>query len=104
MEINLRVASSVLRNENFKILFHEMPVAFYEWRVQDEKYTSWKFEMKMFTSCEVAFYKWNIYNTNFTNYHQPCVESNLKRINLQKLFENTIFIKCILTLDNLNTL
>ena len=40
MEIILRVASSVLRNENFKILFHEMPVAFYEWRAQDEKYTS----------------------------------------------------------------
>ena len=40
MEIILRVASSVLRNENFKILFHEMPVAFYELRVQDEKYTS----------------------------------------------------------------
>ena len=104
MEIILRVASCVLWNENLKILFHEMPVAFYESRVQDGKYTRWMFEMIMFKSCEVAFYKLNIYDTNFTNYNQPCVESNFKGINLRKLFEKTISIKCILTLDNSNTL
>ena len=96
-EIILQVASCVLWNGNY-----EMPVAFYESKVQDEKYTRWKFEI-MFRSCEVVFYKLNIYDTNFTNYHQPCVESNFKGINLRKLFEKTIFIKCILTLDNSNT-
>ena len=56
----------------------------------------------MFTSCEVAFYKFNIYGANFTNYHHM-VESNYKGINLRKLCGKAILIKCILTLDNLNT-
>ena len=56
----------------------------------------------MFKSCEVAFYKLNIYNANFTSYHHM-VESNLKWINLRILCEKAILIKCILTLDNLNT-
>ena len=58
--------------------------------------------MTMFTSCEVGFYKLNIYNVNFTNYHH-ILESNFKGINLRKLSEEAILIKCILTLDNLNT-
>ena len=56
----------------------------------------------MFTSCEVAFYKLNIYDANFTNNHHM-VQSNFKGINLRKLCEKTISIKCILTLDNSNT-
>ena len=51
---------------------------------------------------EVAFYQLNIYNVNFTNYHHM-VESNFKGINLRKLCEKAILIKCILTLDNSNT-
>ena len=68
----------------------------------NDKLTSWKFKMIKFTSCEVAFYKFNIYDVNFTNYHHM-VESNFKRINLRKLYEKAISIKCILTLDNSNT-
>ena len=58
--------------------------------------------MIMFTGCEVALYKLNIYDVNFTNYHHM-VESNFKGINLRKLCEKAILIKCILTLDNSNT-
>ena len=54
----------------------------------------------MFTSCEVA--KLNIYNANFANYNHM-VESNFKAINLRKLCEKAILIKCNLTLDNSNT-
>ena len=32
------------------------------------------------------------------------VESNFKGINYRKLFENTILIKCILTLNDLNAI
>ena len=56
----------------------------------------------MFTSCEVAFYKLNIYDANFTNYHHM-VESNSKGINLLRLCSKAILIKCVLTLDNLDT-
>ena len=55
-----------------------------------------------FTSCEVAFYKFNIYDANFVNYNHM-VESNFKKINLRKLCEKIIFVKCNLTLDNSNT-
>lgn len=82
--------------ENFKILFYELPVHFYKLKVQDDKFTGWKF------SCKVAFYKLNICDANFTNYYHM-VESSLKRINLGKLCEKAISIKCILALDNLNT-
>ena len=56
----------------------------------------------MFTSSEVALYKWNIYDGRFTNYHHM-YESNFKGINLRKLCEKAILIKCISTLDNSNT-
>ena len=56
----------------------------------------------MFTSYEVAFYKLSIYNVNFTNYHHM-IESNFKGINLRKLCEKAILIKCILNLDSSNT-
>lgn len=56
----------------------------------------------MFASCKVAFYKLNICDANFMNYYHM-VESSLKRINLGKLCEKAISIKCILALDNLNT-
>ena len=52
----------------------------------------------MFMSCEIACYKLNIYDANFTNYHHM-VESNFKGINLRKLCEKAVLIKCILTLD-----
>ena len=52
----------------------------------------------MFTSCEVSFNKL----TNFENYHHM-FESNFKGINLRKLCEEAILIKCVLTLDNSNT-
>ena len=55
----------------------------------------------MFTSCEVAFYKLNIYDASFTSYHM--VESNFNRINLCKLCERAILIKCILTFIKSNT-
>ena len=58
--------------------------------------------MIKFTSYEVAFYKLNIYDVNFTNYDHM-IESNFKGLNLRKLCEKTILIKCILTLDNSNT-
>ena len=57
--------------------------------------------MIIFTSCEVVFYKLNNYDANFANYHHM-VESNFKGINLRKLCEKAILIKCILTLDNTN--
>ena len=57
----------------------------------------------MFMSREVVFYKLNIYDANFTNYHHM-VGSNFKGINLCKLCGKAILMKCILTLDNLNTL
>ena len=60
-ETILRVASCALRDGNLKIFVNELPVAFYELKVYDDKFTSWKFKMIMFTSCEVAFYKLNIY-------------------------------------------
>ena len=53
-------------------------------------------------SCEVAFYKLNIDDTSFTNFYRM-VQSNFKEINLRKLCEKAILIKCILTLDNSNT-
>ena len=56
----------------------------------------------MFASCEFAFYKLNIYYTNFTNYDHM-TESNFKGINLRKLCEKAISVKCTLTLDNSNT-
>ena len=59
-------------------------------------FTSWKFKMIMFTSCEIACYKFKIYDANFTNYRHM-LESNFKRINLRKLC--IILIKCILTID-----
>ena len=74
-EIVLRVASCVLWVENLKILFYKLPV---------------------------DFYKSNIYGANYTNYHHM-VESNLKGINLRKMCEKAILIKCILTLNNSNT-
>ena len=56
----------------------------------------------MFTGCEGVFYKLNIYDANFgNNYH--IFESVLTGINLRKLCEKAILIKCILTFDNLNT-
>ena len=58
--------------------------------------------MIMFTSCEVAFYKLNIYDANFSSYYHMA-ESNFKGIYLRKLCGKAILIKCILTLDNLNT-
>ena len=78
--------------ENFKILFYELPVHFYKLKVRDDKFTGWKF------SCKVAFYKLNIYDGDLTNYHHM-VES----INLCKLREKAILIKCILAFDKLNT-
>ena len=48
------------------------------------------FKMIMFTSCEVA------------NYHLM-FKSNFKGINLRKLSEKVILIKCILTLEKSNT-
>ena len=54
----------------------------------------------MFTSCEVV--KLNIYDANFANYNRK-IELNFKAINLCKLWEKTILIKCNLTLDNSNT-
>ena len=56
----------------------------------------------MFTSCEVAFYKLNIYDANVTNYHHMA-ESNFKKINICKLCEKAILIKCILTFNKSNT-
>ena len=56
----------------------------------------------MFMSCQVAFYKLNICDIKFTNYHHM-VGSKFKGINLRKLCEKDILIKCILTLDNSNT-
>ena len=53
--------------------------------------------MIKFTSCEVAFYKLSILQIIIT------IESNFNGINLRKLYEKTILIKCILTLDNSNT-
>ena len=58
--------------------------------------------MIMFTSCEIVCYKSNIYGANFTNYHHM-VEANFKGINLRKLCEKAILIKCILIFDNSNT-
>ena len=55
----------------------------------------------MFMSCEVAFYKLKVCSTSFTNYHH-IVESNFKEINLWKLLEETILMKCIMTLDYSN--
>ena len=77
-------------------------MAFHELKVSEEKLTSWKFKMIMFTSCEVAFYKLNIYYVKFTNYHH-IAQLSFKGINLHKLCENAILIKCILTLDNSST-
>ena len=54
----------------------------------------------MFTSCEVV--KLNIYDANFANYNRK-VELNFKAINLCKLCDKAILIKCNLTLDNSNT-
>ena len=98
-KIILRVTSCVLWVAKLKILFYELPVAFYDLKVYDDKFTSWKFKMMTFTSCEVAFYKLNVYDVNFTNCHHM-VESNFKGINLRKLCQEPILIKCILTFDN----
>ena len=56
----------------------------------------------MFTSCEVAFCKLNVYYVKFTNYHH-IAQLSFKGINLHKLCENAILIKCILTLNNSST-
>ena len=117
-KLNLRVASSFLRVSNLKknftscklcfvswklrSFFSELPVAFYELKVKDDKLTSWKFKMIIFTSCEVVFYKLNIWDANFKNHHHM-LKSNFKGLNLRKLCEKTILIKCTLTLDNSNT-
>ena len=85
---------------NLKILFYKLPVTFYELKVNGGKITSLKFKVIMFTSCEVV--RLNIYDANFTNYNYK-VESNFKAINLCKLWEKAILIKCNLTLDNSNT-
>ena len=58
--------------------------------------------MVTFTNWKVALYKMKIYDANFTNYHQM-FESNFKGINLRKLREKAILIKCNLTLNNSNT-
>ena len=55
----------------------------------------------MFMSCEVAFYKLKVCSIKITNYHH-IVEWNFKRIILWKLPEDTILMKCILTLDYSN--
>ena len=59
-EIIVRVASCVFHVENLKKLFSELEVAFYELKIQDDKLTSWKFKMIIFTSCKVDLYKLNI--------------------------------------------
>ena len=74
-------------------------MAFHELKVSEEKLTSWRFKMIIFTSCQVAFYKLNIYYVKFTNYHH-IVELSFKGINLPKLCENAILTKYVLTLDN----
>ena len=56
---------------------------------------------EMLMSCEVAFYKLNICDANFTDDHHVA-ESNFKWVNLRKLFEKALWIKCILTLDNVS--
>ena len=56
----------------------------------------------MFTSCEIAFHKLNLYDSNFVNYNNM-VKSNFKEINLCKLSQKPILMKCNLTLDNSNT-
>ena len=101
-EINLRVASCVLWAKKSKILFYELPAAFYKLKVEDDKSTSWMFKMIKFMSCEVTFYKLNICDANFTNYHH-IFESNFNDKNIRKLWEEAISIKCILTLHNSNT-
>ena len=73
----MRVANCVWWVESLKILFCELPVTFYELKVEDDE----------LTSCKVAFCKLNIYDANFTNYHHM-VESDFKGINFRKLYEN----------------
>ena len=85
---------------NLKILFYKLPVTFYELKVNGDKITSLKFKVIMLMSCEVV--RLNIYDANFANYNYK-VESNVKAINLCKLWEKAILIKCSLTLDNSNT-
>ena len=55
-------------------------------------------KLTAFMSREVAFYKLNIYDGNFTNYHHM-FQSNFKAINLRKLCEEAILIKCILSFE-----
>ena len=58
-------------------------------------------KMIMLMSCAVAFYKLNISDANFTD-KRHLVESNFKGINLRKLREKALLIKCILTPDNVS--
>ena len=58
-------------------------------------------KMIMLMSCEFAFYKLNISDANFTD-KRHLVESNFKGINLRKLREKALLIKCILTPDNVS--
>ena len=102
----LRVASWLLRVQNLRKQFYELQVVFYELKIYKVYFLScqllWRFKMIMFTSCEIAFYKLNIYDYNFVNYNNM-VKSNFKEINLCKLSQKPILIKCNLTLDNSNT-
>ena len=76
------------------------------------RFASWEFKIInlqveslrtiKFTSCEVAFYELKIYDASFTNYDHM-FEPDFKEINLCNLCENTILIKWILILTNLNT-
>ena len=57
----------ILRVGNlFYHLETKLRVSFYELKVQDDKFRSWKFKMIFFKGREVVFYKLNIYDANVT--------------------------------------
>ena len=92
----LQVASWVLWVEKF--YFTSYQLLFASWNFKTDKFTSWQLKMIIFMSRNVIFYKLNIYDANFTNYHHM-FESNFKGINLRKLCQEAILIKCFLTLE-----